>query len=280
MNALVESGPRGRKAITAMFERSANQGRAAFLPYYPVGYPNYEESLTVMNVLAEAGVDGMEIGIPFSDPLADGPTIQAATQQALEGGTTVASAIEAVIDLRTNGHQLPLFLMSYLNPILAFGSERFILRARDSGADGVIIPDLPPEEAGDFITTCEAAELALVFFAAPTSSESRIQLVATYTSGFIYVVSLTGTTGARTTLPEDLPAFIERLRMQCDQPLVLGFGISNALQARQLDGLLDGFIVGSAMIDAAKLGPAKASQFARSIIQRNQSQEGNHDVNT
>ena len=268
MNAQASNGPRGQTAITVMFARAAAENRAAFLPYFPVGYPNYDESLATMTALAEAGVDGMEIGIPFSDPLADGPTIQAATQRALEGGATVASALRAVVELRVRGHELPLLLMSYLNPLLAYGPKRFIQAARGAGADGLIIPDLPPDEAAVFIAHCQAAELALVFFLAPTSNTSRIQLVAKYASGFIYVVSLTGTTGARAALPYDLPAFIERLRAQCHQPLVLGFGISNAAQARQLDGRLDGFIVGSAMVNAATQGPDAARQLARSIVDR------------
>ena len=260
--------PRGISAVKAMFERTHNEGRAAFLPYFPVGYPSYEESLAIMAKLSEAGVDGMEIGIPFSDPLADGPTIQAATQTALDSGTTVASAFQAVEDLRSNGHQFLLFLMSYLNPILSYGPESFIEKAKAVGADGLIVPDLPPEEATDFIAFCKDAELALVFFIAPTSSDERIKLVAESACGFIYVVSLTGTTGARKSLPVDLPGFIERLRQKCDQPLVLGFGISNAEQASMLDGLLDGFIVGSAMVSAAQRGISHTQQLAREIVFR------------
>jgi len=260
--------PRGIQAVAAMFAQTKREGRAAFLPYFPVGYPNYEDSISILQSLAEAGADGIEIGIPFSDPLADGPTVQAATQIALEAGTTVESAFRAVEAMRAHGHQLPLFLMSYLNPLLSYGPHEFVQKASDVGADGLIIPDLPPEEADTFITLCELAELALVFFLAPTSDDVRIQLVSERASGFIYVVSLTGTTGARAALPNDLARFIERLRPRCAQPLVLGFGISNAEQASQLDGLVDGFIVGSAMIAAAKQSQAAVRQFTQQIVQR------------
>ena len=268
MNRIAGTNPRGIRAVHAMFERARQEKRAAFLPYFPVGFPNYADSLAIMTALAEAGVDGMEIGIPFSDPLADGPTIQAATQTALEGGTTVISAFQAVEELRSSGHDMPLFLMGYLNPILSFGTERFIEKARAVGADGLIIPDLPPEEATEFIERCESSELALVFFIAPTSNVERIKLVTESARGFIYVVSLTGTTGARSSLPDDLPNFIQRLRHKCDLPLVLGFGISNAEQAGQMDGLLDGFIVGSAMVTAAQKGISHARQLAEAIVSR------------
>ncbi len=259
---------RGISSIATMFANSRSQNRAAFLPYFPVCYPNYDTSLTIMNALAEAGVDGMEIGIPFSDPLADGPTIQQATQLALENGATVATALRAVTALRSRGHELPLLLMSYLNPLLRYGPERFIEHAAESGADGLIIPDLPPEEAAMFADRCRAASLALVFFLAPTSDASRILLVAEQASGFVYVVSLTGTTGAREALPEYLSTFITRLREHCQQPLVLGFGIRDAAQARQLDGLMDGFIVGSEMVNAATEGTERAGQLARKIVNR------------
>lgn len=274
MNRENEPHPRGIQAVRAMFDRSKQEGRAAFLPYFPVGYPNFKDSISIMQDLAEAGADGMEIGIPFSDPLADGPTIQAATQEALEAGTTVESAFRAVESLRTSGHFLPLFLMSYLNPLLSYGPHEFVQRAKDVGADGLIIPDLPPEEAAVFITLCAETELALVFFLAPTSNDERIRLVSESARGFIYVVSLTGTTGARAALPSDLARFVERLRQRCDQPLVLGFGISTAEQASQLDGLMDGFIVGSAMVDAAKQGQAAVRQFTEQIVQRT-NEDGN-----
>ncbi len=240
----------GTAAIAAMFSRTKSQGRAAFLPYFCIGYPNYAESLRAIEAVAELGVDGFEIGIPFSDPIADGPTIQAATQIALENGLTVRKCLEAVRTLRERGLSQPMLMMSYANPLLAYGADRFVRDARAAGADGLIVPDLPPEEAAMFAESCQRESLALVFFLAPTSNDARIELAAARATGFIYVVSLTGITGARKDLPAYLRDYVARLRAKTDKPLVLGFGISSPEHARQLQGLTDGFIVASALIRA------------------------------
>lgn len=252
----------GVTAIAEMFVRAKDQNRAAFLPYFPIGYPTYDESLDAIMAMAEVGVDGFEIGIPFSDPLADGPTIQAATQIALENGITVRKCLEAVRELRARGMQQPMLLMGYLNPLLAYGVENFVKDAKAAGADGLIVPDLPPEEAGLLSAACAREGLALVFFLAPTSNDSRIVLVNQAATGFIYVVSLTGVTGARTELPPDLRAFIGRVRAKTDKPLVMGFGISTPEQARSMNGLVDGFIVGSALVKAGKDGAATTGDLA------------------
>lgn len=246
--------PNGLDEIAAMFARARREGRAAFLPYYPAGYPDYETSLDAIAALAAAGADGFEIGLPFSDPLADGPTIQAATQIALENGITVGRGLEALRALRARGVTQPLLLMGYLNPLLSYGLERFARDARSAGAAGVIVPDLPPEEAGPLAEACARSGLALIFFLAPTSSPERIARVVERAQGFIYLVSVTGVTGARDTLPPELGAFVARVRAQTQTPLVLGFGISRAEQARQLNTLVDGFIVGSALVRAAQSG--------------------------
>lgn len=255
----------GLDALTAMFAAAQDEGRCAFLPYYPIGYPDYAASIDAVTVMAEAGVDAFEIGVPFSDPLADGPTIQAATQVALENGTTVQVCLDAVRDLRARGVKQPMMLMSYLNPLLAYGSERFVQAAQEAGADGLIIPDLPPEEAALFAEPCAAAGLALIFFLAPTSNPDRIKLVGEQTTGFIYVVSVTGITGERRDLPSDLTAFIERVRAITDQPLVLGFGISTPEHVRQVSALTDGFIVGSALVKAGAEGTAAVRALAESL---------------
>lgn len=244
----------GVEAIAALFARTKAQNRAAFLPYFPVGYPTYAESLDAITAMAEAGVDGFEIGVPFSDPLADGPTIQAATQIALENGITLRKCLDAVRALRGRGVEQPMLLMSYLNPLLAYGVDAFVVDAKAAGATGLIIPDLPPEEAALFSDTCSREGLAMVFFLAPTSDERRIALVNQSATGFIYVVSLTGVTGARTDLPADLRNFIDRVRAHSDKPLVLGFGISTPEQARSMNDLVDGFIVGSALVKSGKDG--------------------------
>jgi tryptophan synthase alpha chain len=241
----------GLAALKAMFDAAKKQGRAAFLPYYPVGYPDYETSLNAIQSMAEIGVDGFELGMPFSDPLADGPVIQNATQAALKNGVTVKTCLQAVKDLRQCGVEQPIILMGYLNPILSYGIERFIQDASSAGAAGIIIPDLPPEEAETSLSACAQAGLAHVFFLVPTSNAARIALIGQKASGFIYLVSLTGVTGARAELSPDLRQFISRVREQTTQPLVLGFGISTPAQVRSINNIVDGFIVGSALVKAA-----------------------------
>lgn len=242
----------GLDALTEMFTTAKSQKRAAFLPYFPIGYPTYDASIQAIEAMAEAGVDGFEIGIPFSDPIADGPTIQAATQVALENGTSVKKCLEAVRTLRAKGITQPMLMMGYANPLVAYGTERFVKDAKAAGADGLIVPDVPPEESAMFADVCEREGMALVFFLAPTSNAKRIAMTAKHATGFIYVVSLTGITGARTNLPEYLSEFIARLRDNTDKPLVLGFGISTVEHARQVNELTDGFIVGSALVRAGK----------------------------
>jgi tryptophan synthase alpha chain len=257
----------GVAAIDAMFANTKDQNRAAFLPYFPIGYPTYAESIEAIAGMGEVGVDGFEIGMPFSDPLADGPVIQAATQIALENGTTVRDCIGAVRELRERGVHQPMLMMGYLNPILAYGIENFVRDAKAAGADGLIVPDLPPEEGGLLAEACRREGVALVFFLAPTSSAERMELVSEQASGFIYVVSLTGVTGVRKELPADLTDFIARLRAHTNKRLVMGFGISTPEQARMVGSLLDGFIVGSALVKAGKEGAAKAIELAATLRQ-------------
>lgn len=252
----------GVEAIGEMFERAKAEERAAFLPYFPIGYPDYEHSLDAIWAMSQVGVDGFEIGIPFSDPLADGPVIQAATQVALEQGITVRKCLEGVRSLRDKGVDQPMLMMGYINPLLAYGVEAFVRDAKAAGADGLIVPDLPPEEAAEFVSTCTREGMALVFFLAPTSSPERVRLVAERATGFIYVVSLTGVTGVRTELPVDLKAFISRLKSMTDRPLVLGFGISTPEQARGMNGLVEGFIVGSALVRAGAQGSEAVGALA------------------
>jgi tryptophan synthase alpha chain len=255
----------GLDRIAAMFDRAAAQGRCAFLPYFTVGYPDYATSVETLAQMAALDVDGFEIGIPFSDPLADGPVIQEASQMALNNGTTPRHALQAIAELRARGVQQPILLFSYVNPVLAYGSAAFVRDAKAAGADGFIIPDLPPDEAAEFAAVCAAEGLALVFFIAPTSSPQRIALSAQHASGFIYMVAVTGITGVRNDLPPDLREFIARVRAATTQKLVLGFGISTPEHARQLVGVVDGFIVASALIRAAKDGLASTIALARRL---------------
>ncbi len=255
----------GLDAITAIFTRTKEQGRAAFLPYFPIGFPDYETSLDAIVKMAEADVDGFEIGMPFSDPLADGPVVQSATQIALENGMTVRKCLEAVRQLRARGVAQPMVLMGYLNPLLAYGVDAFVRDAKAAGANGLIVPDLPPEEAGEFIEACTREGMALIFFLTPTSNSERIKVVNEKATGFIYVVTLTGVTGVRAQLPPDVADFIARLRKEADKPLVMGFGISTPEQARTMNGLVDGFIVGSALVRAGKDGADAVRDLAASL---------------
>jgi tryptophan synthase alpha chain len=255
----------GLNSIAAMFARAKEQNRAAFLPYFPIGYPDYQTSLDAILAMAESDVDGFEIGIPFSDPLADGPVNQAAMQIALENGTTVKICLDAVRTLRERGVTQPMLLMGYLNPVLAYGVEAFVQDAKAAGADGLLLPDLPPEEGTKIAEICAREGIALVFFLAPTSNAERIAIVGHKASGFIYVVTLTGVTGERRQLPPDLADFIARIKAQVDKPLVMGFGIGTPEQARAMNGLVDGFAVGSALVRAGKNGVESVRELAVSL---------------
>ncbi|RME99477.1 MAG: tryptophan synthase subunit alpha [Chloroflexi bacterium] len=251
----------GIERISAAF----STGRPAFMPYSVLGYPTRQASLEVVKTLVEAGADLLELGIPFSDPLADGPTIQAATQKSLENGTTLADCLSMTRELRAQGVTTPALLMGYVNPMLAYGLARFVADAAAAGADGFIVPDLPPEEAAEFEHLCRRHGLALVYLLAPTSTPERIRRVARQSQGFIYLVSLTGVTGARNQLPTNLADFVARVRAQTDTPLAVGFGIGSGPQAQAVAQLADGVIVGSALVKQAAEGPEHVRQLAAEL---------------
>lgn len=251
--------------IETKFTSLRQEGRAALMPYLPLGYPTPEVSRELIRVVEDAGADLIELGIPFSDPLADGPVIQHATQVALQNGMTVAECLQLVRDVRAAAVSIPLVLMGYYNPIFRYGVERFARDAGTAGADGLIVPDLPPEEADELTRACEAASLALVFLAAPTSTEERLRKIADATRGFLYLVSLTGVTGIREAMPPELGAFVRRARALTDKPLCVGFGVSNAATARQVGEIADGVIVGSALVSRIA-DPAVAAASAREFV--------------
>ncbi len=226
------------------------KGRAALMPYFTIGYPDYAASLDIIESCVAAGADLMELGLPFSDPLADGPTIQHSTQVALENGITVERCLEAVVELRSRGVAIPLVLMGYINPILAYGLEEFVTQAAHVGASGFIIPDLPPEEAGELQSLCQQHGLDLVFLLPPNSSDERMHFVTEQSSGFVYLVSVLGITGERKALPVELAEFVARVRAQTEKPLAVGFGISTPEQSAAVGQIADGVIVGSALIKA------------------------------
>jgi tryptophan synthase alpha chain len=243
-------------------------GHAALMPYFPLGFPDAATSLDVIAAMAEAGADAFEIGLSFSDPLADGPVIQRATQIALEKGITVAKSLEMIAALRTRGVTQPFLLMGYFNPMLAYGLERFVTDAAAAGVDGFIVPDLPPEEAGEIDRLCRDRALGLIYFLAPTSTADRLKLVAEKARGFIYLVSLTGVTGTRAKLADNLGAFVERVRHITSTPIAIGFGVSTPEQAGKVSRLADGVIVGSRLVqivDRAADKPQAAAQFIREL---------------
>ena len=228
-----------------------SKGPAALMPYFTIGYPDYETSLDVIEACVEAGADLIELGMPFSDPLADGPTIQHSTQIALENGITVKHCLEAVAELRARGVTIPLILMGYINPVLAYGLAKFVAEAAQAGVSGFIIPDLPPEEAGELQSLRQQHGLDFVLLLPPNSSDERMKFVTDQSSGFVYLVSVLGITGERKALPVELAEFVNRVRAQTDKPLAVGFGISTPEQAAAVGKIADGVIVGSALIKAA-----------------------------
>lgn len=257
----------GLETIAAAFAATRREGRAALMPYFTLGYPDRATSLDIIAAIA-ADSDLLELGVPFSDPLADGPTIQHSTQVALEGGATLAGCLEMLRELRARGVATPVLLFGYYNPFLAYGLPALAADARAAGAQGFIVPDLPPEEAADFAAAAAAEGLALIHFLAPTSNAHRIEAVTARARGFIYLVSVTGVTGARAGLHADLAGFIGRVRAQTQTPLAVGFGISTPEQAAAIGRLADGVIVGSALInavDAATDKPGAAAGFVRTL---------------
>ena len=250
--------------IAAAFGQAEREDRAALMPYLPLGYPTPAVLLELVQAASAAGADLLELGIPFSDPLADGPTIQRATHVALQQGMTVRRCLESVEEVRARGVTIPLLLMGYYNPILSYGEDAFCRRCRAAGADGLIVPDLPPEESESLERACRENGLALVHLLAPTSPPGRIRMVAARAQGFIYLVTVTGVTGARDALPPDLTEFVARVRNATDTPLAVGFGISTPAQARRVAEIADGVIVGSAIVRRA--GAADRVQQVESFI--------------
>ncbi len=219
----------------------------ALIPYVTVGYPTIDATLKVVPLLAQSGADIVELGIPFSDPLADGVTIQKSSFHALNSGVTPQLCLEVARQLRDKV-DIPLVFMTYFNPVFGYGLEKFGTACAGSGISGLIIPDLPPEEGAELEAISQRQGLDLIYLLAPTSTEERIRLVAAKSRGFIYLVSVTGVTGARDRLPADLEAFVTRVRKIATQPLCVGFGISTPEQASQIARIADGVIVGSRLI--------------------------------
>jgi len=229
--------------------------RAALMPYLMGGFPDVDSSLGVGEACAQGGADLIELGVPFSDPLADGPVIQAAATDALAAGATVDRVLGVCEAL---SRQLPIMLMVYVNTILSRGATGFVDEAAGAGAAGLIVPDLPHDESGDLRSACDERGLALVPLAAPTSTPERLAAIGADARGFVYTVSLTGTTGERAQLPPELSDTVTRVRRASHLPVAVGFGVSTDEHARQVAELADGVIVGTRMVRAAGEGGAEA----------------------
>ncbi len=228
-----------------------NKGHKALIPYITAGYPGLEATLKAVPLLAENGADIVELGIPFSDPLADGATIQESSYRALLNGVTPRTCLEMARQVRKKT-TVPLVFMTYYNPVLSYGLEKFARDCSEAGMDGLIVPDLPPEEGVSLEKAAAGNGLDLIYLLAPTSTGERIRLVAEKSRGFIYLVSVAGVTGARNSLPSDVESFIVRVRRIARQPLCVGFGISSPEQAGQVASLADGVIVGSKLVQLMK----------------------------
>jgi tryptophan synthase alpha chain len=228
-------------------EMAFRSGRKLLIGYLTAGDPSAARTVEHVHALARGGVDLIELGVPFSDPIADGPVIQAAAERALTAGTTLAGVLDMAREIRRRS-EIPLLLFSYMNPAVRFGFARLAAEAKEAGIDGCLMTDLSVEEADNYVRVMRGAGLDTVFLAAPTSSDRRLQLVAKYSTGFIYCVSRAGVTGEQDQLSASAAGLIARIRQHTDLPLALGFGISRPEQAREAASLADGVVVGSAIM--------------------------------
>jgi tryptophan synthase alpha chain len=249
--------------ISSRFAELSKRGELGIVTYITAGDPSLDATLQFVLALAEAGADVIELGVPFSDPLADGPTIQRASERALKAGTTLHGVIDLVRRIRQSS-QAPLVLFSYYNPILQMGVEKFAAAAAEAGADGVLATDLTPEESVEYRQILHAHNLDTIFLAAPTSDDERLTKIAAVSSGFLYLISRTGVTGAKDSLAEDLPALLRRVRNCTDLPIAVGFGISQPGHVSVLGGLADAAVVGSALV--AEIANAKSVSDAVSAL--------------
>ena len=241
--------------IDRAFERIRRRGQTGVIPFLTAGFPTVDVTRQLVPALEEAGADLVELGVPFSDPLADGPTIQKASFHALRQGVTLGGCIALCRELREQGVRVPLVLMGYYNPLLSFGIARFASEATDAGIDGVIVADLPPEEAQPLKEACAQQGMDLIVLLAPTSTDQRIARACTTASGFIYCVSLAGVTGARDQLPPGMFQLVRRIRAHTDLPLAVGFGVSRREHVEAIGQHAQAAIVGSALLDVIDSSP-------------------------
>jgi tryptophan synthase alpha chain len=247
--------PANATRISKRFAELRVAGELGIVAYITAGDPSLDATHKFVLAIAEAGADVIELGVPFSDPLADGPTIQRASERALKSGTTLAGVLDLVRRIRKTS-EVPLLLFSYYNPILQMGLEKFAASAAQAGADGVLVTDLTPEESKEYRRIMHAHQLDTIFLAAPTSSDERLEKISVCSTGFLYIISRTGVTGAKDSLPDELPALLRRARRFTDLPIAVGFGISLPGHVSVLGGLADAAVVGSALVGEIEKAPS------------------------
>jgi tryptophan synthase alpha chain len=254
----------GRKMtrIDDTFARLRDEGKKAFVSYIMAGDPDLETSLAVLKGLPEAGVDIIELGIPFTDPMADGPTIQLAGQRALEGGQTLQKTLDMVAEFRKGDNATPIVLMGYYNPIYSRGVDKFLVDAAAAGVDGLIVVDLPPEEDAELCLPAQAAGLNFIRLATPTTDAKRLPKVLQNTSGFVYYVSVTGITGAAAAQAGEVAPEVARIKQSTDLPVIVGFGITTPDAAQTIASVADGCVVGSAIVKEIGAGKSVAQVLA------------------
>jgi tryptophan synthase alpha chain len=250
--------------IDKTFKKLKETGRKAFIPYIMAGDPDLQKTMERVLLLEDCGADIVELGVPFSDPVADGPTIQRAAERALEAGASLRKMLVFMKDLRKCS-QIPVIFMTYYNPIFKYGEETFVVDASDAGVDGLIIPDLPPEEAASLIRYCRSRELDTIFLVAPTSTEERMKKILAASRGFIYYVSMTGITGTKLSPEEHFRNHVGKLREMTGKPVAIGFGISTPEDAVNMAAVADGVIVGSAIVKKFYEDPDNARDFIQKL---------------
>ena len=260
--------------IDAKFDLLRKSGQKAFVAYVMAGDPNYEKSIEIVKGLPAAGVDIIELGLPFTDPMADGPTIQLAGQRALEGGMNLKKTLQMVQDFRVEDDTTPIVLMGYYNPIYSHGVLKFLDEAKSAGIDGMIIVDLPPEEDDELCIPAQKAGLNFIRLATPTSDEKRLPKVLTNTSGFVYYVSINGITGAANATPKNVGPEVARIKNSTNLPVIVGFGINTPENAKAIASIADGTVVGSAIVNqiAANKSSKKVLEFVKTLA------DGAHSV--
>jgi tryptophan synthase alpha chain len=257
--------------LTEALQAMRDGGRTGVIPYVTVGFPTVADTLAIVPALEAAGASAIELGVPYSDPLAEGPTIQQSSLRALKEGVTMSGCIGVARDLRDAGVRVPLIFMGYYNPVLNYGLERYAKDCAEAGVDGFIIPDLPVDEAAPFHDAVRSVGLALVPLLAPTSTDERIAAGCASADGFVYCVSVAGVTGTRSALPATLGAFVDRVRAQTSLPLAVGFGISERAHVEAIGTLADAAVVGSALINVIDSAPAgerasKAGEYVAQLV--------------